>query len=78
MYNKNNPSLFTAHGTNDLIVTYEKAEALAAIYKVTGGGHVLYPLEGKGHGPWNYSQNGNSLGDLALQFIAEQQDLKIL
>lgn len=78
LYNKNNPSLFTAHGTNDIIVTYEKAEALAAIYKDTGGVHVLYPLEGKGHGPWNYSQNGNSLGDLALQFIAEQQGLKVL
>ncbi len=78
LYNKNNPSLFTAHGTNDFIVTYEKAEALAAIYKDTGGVHVLYPLEGKGHGPWNYSQNGNSLGDLALQFIAEQQHLKVL
>jgi acetyl esterase/lipase len=78
LYNENNPSLFTAHGTNDLIVTYEKAEALEKIYDATGVPHVLYALEGKGHGPWNYSQNGNSLGDLALKFIAAQQQLEVL
>ena len=78
LYNENNPSLFTAHGTNDLIVTYEKAEALEKIYDATGVPHVLYALEGKGHGPWNYSQNGNSLGDLALKFIAVQQQLEVL
>ena len=32
LYGKNNPSLFTAHGTNDQIVTHEKAEALKTIY----------------------------------------------
>ena len=78
LYNKNNPSLFTAHGTNDPIVTYEKAEALKTIYEATGATNVLYPLEGKGHGPWNYIQNGNNLGDLALQFISEQQELVVL
>ena len=33
LYSKSNPSLFTAHGTNDLIVSYEKAEALKTIYE---------------------------------------------
>jgi hypothetical protein len=61
-----------------MIVSYEKAEALKTIYESTGAHHVLYPLEGKGHGPWNYSENGNSLGDLSLKFIATQQQLDVL
>ena len=77
LYSKSNPSLFTAHGTNDLIVSYKKAEALKTIYEDTGAPHVLYPLEGKGHGPWNYNENGNSLGDLALKFIVAQQQLDV-
>ncbi len=77
-YSKSNPSLFTAHGTNDQIVNYEKAEDLKTIYEATGADYILYPLEGKGHGPWNYSKNGNSLGDLALKFIVAQQQLEIL
>ena len=78
LYNKDNPSLFIAHGTEDLIVNYQEAEELADIYEVTGAPYVLYPLEGKGHGPWNYNQDGKSLGDLALQFIIDQQNLKVL
>ena len=50
LYNKNNPSLFTVHGTNDLIVTYEKAEALKKIYEATVAPHVLYLLKEKDMG----------------------------
>ena len=50
LYNKNNPSLFTAHGTNDLIVTCEKGEALKKIYEATVALHVLYLLKEKDMG----------------------------
>ncbi len=50
LYNKNNPSLFTAHGTNDLIVTCEKAEALKKIYEAAVALHVLYLLKEKDMG----------------------------
>ena len=76
LYNKNNPSLFIAHGTKDQIVSYKNAEDLRDIYDQTGVPYVLHPLEGKGHGPWRYNDlDGNSLGDLALKFIVKQQKL---
>ena len=76
LYNRNNPSLFIAHGTKDQIVSYKNAEDLRDIYEQTGAQYVLHPLEGKGHGPWGYNDlEGNSLGDLALKFIVKQQRL---
>jgi acetyl esterase/lipase len=75
LYSTNNPSLFIAHGTKDRVVNYREAEELSRIYTTTGASFVLYPLKGKGHGPWQYIQNEKSLEDLSVKFIIEQQGL---
>ena len=75
LYNMNNPSLFIAHGTKDKVVSYREAEELSRIYTMTGASFVLYPLKGKGHGAWQYTQNEKSLEDLSVKFIIEQQGL---
>lgn len=74
-FDKNCPPLFTAHGTNDETVPYSNAEDLKTIWKKNGIPHVLYALEGKGHGPWNVTVNGKSLEELAFDFIVKQQNL---
>ena len=73
----NNPSLFIAHGTKDRVVDYREAEELSEVYLNTGANHKIYPLVGKGHGAWNYSQDNKSLRDLALEFIISAQRLKL-
>lgn len=78
LYNENNPALFIAHGTDDPTVSFQKAEDLKSVYETTGAPYILYPLRGHGHGPWRYERNGKSLGDLALKFIIEQQQLEVL
>ena len=42
-----------------------------------GANYKLYPLVGKGHGAWNYSQDNKSLRDLALEFIISAQRLEL-
>lgn len=77
IYNKKNPSLFIAHGTNDDVVPYQRALDLKEVYKKSGAPHVLYPLLGKGHGPWKAKVGSKSLGDLAFEFITEQQGIRV-
>ena len=77
LYSKNNPSLFIAHGTRDRVVAYREAEELSKVYLNMGANYKLYPLVGKGHGAWNYSQDNKSLRDLALEFIISAQRLEL-
>ncbi|WP_430816519.1 carboxylesterase family protein [Carboxylicivirga sp. RSCT41] len=74
-FDRNDPSLFIAHGTEDPTVPYSKAEELKACYEETGVPFVYYPLEGKKHGAWGARVNGKELAELAFDFIVEQQNL---
>lgn len=74
-FDKNDPSLFIAHGTNDPVVPFGKAEELKAIYKVNKVPLAYYPLEGFGHGCWNATLDNKRIEKLAFDFIVEQQDL---
>lgn len=76
-FDGNDPPIFIAHGTEDQIVLYSEGEALRDICLTTGIDHVMYPLEGEGHSPWNATVDGKRLEELALDFMLEQQDLKV-
>lgn len=67
--------IMISHGTNDPTVAYSEALALKDIYTSTGVKYVLYPLENRGHGPWDAIVNGKSLEKLSFDFIVEQQKL---
>ena len=56
---------------------YQRALDLKEEYKKSGAPHVLYPLLGKGHGPWKAKVGSKSLGDLAFEFITEQQGIGV-
>lgn len=76
-FNENNPSLFVAHGTEDLKVPYSRAVDLKAIYEATGVPLAYYPLEGKKHGAWDATVNNKRLEELAFDFIVEQQKITV-
>ena len=77
IYNDSNPPLFTAHGTNDDVVPYQRALDLKQVYMNTGAPNILYPLFGKGHGPWRAKVGSKSLADLAFEFITQEQGIKV-
>ena len=74
-FNSNNPSLFIAHGTEDTTVPFSSAEDLKTIWETNEIDFVYYPLQGKGHGPWGATVNGNSLSDLSFDFVVNNQNL---
>ena len=63
--------ILIVHGTADPTVPYEQSERLAAAYEQTGVPYELYPVEGGGHGIWNASIEGQSLSELAFDFMVE-------
>jgi acetyl esterase/lipase len=65
------------HGTADPTVTFDKAEQLEAAYAATGVPYAYYPLQGAGHGAWQYELDGKSLFELAFDFIVGQQELSV-
>ena len=65
------------HGTADDTVLFTEAEELRDAYIATGVPHAWYPLEGKGHGAWNADYEGQSLMELAWDFVIEQQGLVV-
>ncbi len=77
LFNKNNPAIFIAHGTDDDVVPYNRALELEGVYKKTGAPYIMYSLDKKGHGPWEYTEKGLGLGDLALRFIVKKQALEV-
>ncbi|OIQ27725.1 MAG: hypothetical protein BM564_11650 [Bacteroidetes bacterium MedPE-SWsnd-G2] len=74
-FDEDNPPLFIAHGTLDDIVPFSHAEDLKSIYENLKLPLAYYPLEGFGHSAWNATYNGQSLEELAFDFIVEQQNL---
>ena len=76
-FDTNDPPLFIAHGTEDPTVLFSEAEELVALYDSTGVHVELNTLVGRGHGPWGATLNGQSLADLAFNFLVEQQGLII-
>lgn len=76
-FNRNNPSLFIAHGTKDPTVPFSRAEDLKAIYEANEVPFVFYPQQGKGHGAWGATVNNKHLYELAKDFIVEQQNLNV-
>jgi predicted esterase len=67
--------IMICHGTNDQTVLYSEALELKDIYTSTGANYVLYTLENRGHGPWDAIVNGKTLGELAFDFIVDQQNI---
>lgn len=76
-FNSNNPSLFITHGTEDTTVPFTSAEDLKTIWETNEIDFVYYPLQGKGHGPWDATVNGKSLSDLSFEFLVENQNLNV-
>ncbi len=74
-FDRNDPSLFIAHGTEDPTVRFSNAEDLKAIYYANDRPLAYYPLEGKRHGAWSATVNNKHLEELAFDFIVEQQGL---
>ncbi|MFP6684552.1 MAG: hypothetical protein VB934_07560 [Polyangiaceae bacterium] len=58
-------------------VPFSQAEAIRDAYQTTGAPFAFYPLEGLGHGPWNAQLGGQSLAELAFDFIVLQQKLVV-
>lgn len=76
-FDGDDPALFIAHGTEDPIVPFSKAEELKTIYETNKVPLAYYPLQGKGHGAWGATVNDKHLEELAFRFIVEQQRLII-
>lgn len=76
-FDDTDPPISIIHGTDDLAVPFTEAEEIKAEYDSTGVDYAWYPLEGVGHGPWEVEIDGESLTELAFDFIIEQQGLEV-
>ena len=76
-FDSNDPAIFIAHGTEDTTVPFSSAEDLKTICETNEIDFVYYPIEGRGHGPWNAIVNEKSLSDLSFEFIVENQNLNV-
>ena len=47
------------------------------IYQQTGAYYEFFPLDGKGHGPWNTMVSDKTLFDLVFDFIVKTQELDV-
>ncbi len=65
------------HGTADLTVSYEQAEALVDIYTNTGAYFELNTLQGAGHAAWNATLNGQTLTEMGFDFITRMLDIEV-
>jgi predicted esterase len=74
-FDATDPAISIIHGTVDETVSYDQATALVALYTKTGAPYELYPLEGKGHGPWGARYEGKTLAELSFTFLVNQQGL---
>ena len=79
-FDPTDPPLFIAHGTEDETVAYANALFLATTWTNTGVPHILYTLQGAGHGPWDATVEDadgipQSLYQLAFDFVVAQQAL---
>ena len=74
-FDSNAPPILIVHGTEDPTVPFSEAEELKANYDELSIPYAYHPLEGKGHGPWQETVNGQSLSALAFDFMVAQQGL---
>ena len=65
------------HGTEDPAVPFSEAETIQAAYNETGVAYEWHPLEGRGHGAWAASVDGQTLFESAYDFIIETQALNV-
>ena len=65
------------HGTEDRTVPFSEAETIQAAYEETGVAYEWHPLEGRGHGPWDATLDGQTLFESAYDFIIEIQELQV-
>ena len=65
------------HGTEDLTVPFSEAETIQAAYTETGVAYEWHPLEGRGHGAWGATIDGQTLFESAYDFIIETQALQV-
>lgn len=78
-YDRNDPELFIAHGTEDEnpFTNFSEATELNNTFDSIGVHLELYPLDGQGHGAWAARVNGSSLSELVFNFITERHDLDV-
>jgi len=72
------PAIAIVHGTEDPTVSYDEATNLVGLYESTGATYALYPLEGKGHGPWGARWEGQSLAEVSFDFLVANQELNVM
>ena len=77
-YDRNDPELFMAHGTEeDPVTPYSEAIELQGIYNDLGVYSKLVTLEGYGHGAWGAQVDGKGLSELSFDFLVERQNLSV-
>ena len=59
------------HGTEDVTVPFSEAETIQAAYNETGVAYEWHPLEGRGHGAWGATADGQTPFESACDFIIE-------
>ncbi len=68
--------IMIAHGTNDTVVPYSEAQALADRATLVGLDHELWPLVGIGHGaPLTADASGQPLSQRILEFLRTRLNL---
>ena len=77
-FDASDPPMCIVHGTADETVPIAAGEALRDTYIELGIPYAYYPLEGAGHGPWEATFDGQTLHELAFDFIVEQQGLTVV
>ena len=74
-FDRSDPEMWIAHGTDDPIVPYSEAENLKNIYDSLDIYSELVTLQNKGHGAWNVRVDGNSLQAISFNFLVDRQNL---
>ncbi|CAL2080720.1 Peptidase_S9 domain-containing protein [Tenacibaculum sp. 190524A05c] len=76
-FGANDAPIIIIHGTEDPTVLFSEAETLRDHYINSGVPYEFYPLEGKGHGPWNATFDGKRLEVLCFDFMVKQMNLNL-
>ena len=78
-YDRDDPELFMAHGTDDRnpSTAYSEATELQGIYDDLQIHNTLVPLEGADHGAWCSTVEGKCLFDLTYEFLIDRQGIEI-
>lgn len=74
-FSPDNPPLSIVHGRQDDTVLFTEAEALEMIYEANGVDFEFHELPEAGHGAWGAELDGQTLPDLAMDFLVSRQGL---